>query len=587
MKHPARMQFVALVLVRFDSGIFELLAQLTRLALNLPHMSRGVYLMTYSDRYHRYRRFIGPIGSQFPQWEPLPRKIQRRNSAGAFSFPVDDWQRLSRFLLLGTETNTYYAREPQFTAENAQSVIACIRADGPRALDRIVEISESGRAPSNSPAIFALALTFGYGNEQTRRASEAALRAVCRTGSHLLLFAQFVEGVRGWGRVLRRAVANWYDQSSATFVALQAIKYQRRGSWSHRDLLRMAHPNAASDAHAILYHWIVKGWPDVGSEPHPLGAVRLVWAYERAKKANRAELLSLIHMYRLPREAIPTKWLTDEAVWSALLPHSGLTAILRNLGNLTRLGVLNEDRASINTTLDICRRLRSENALESERISPLSIFVALTTYAQGHGVRGAGEWKPIPRIIDALNDAFHKAFQQVKPTMKRIVLAIDVSGSMSDGEIAGMPGMPPIAAAAAMAMLTAATEPAYEIVGFGHDMQRLDITPHTRIERIIEKLGNQRFSATDCALPILWALEHEVRADAFIIYTDSETWFGPIHPAEALKVYRQQMNIPAKLVVVAMVSNGFSIADPEDGGMMDVVGFDTAVPTLITDFIRR
>lgn len=42
---------------------------------------------------------------------------------------------------------------------------------------------------------------------------------------------------------------------------------------------------------------------------------------------------------------------------------------------------------------------------------------------------------------------------------------------------------------------------------------------------------------------------------------------------------------PAKLVVVGMVSNGFSVADPEDGGMVDVVGFDTAAPRLIADFI--
>jgi len=38
------------------------------------------------------------------------------------------------------------------------------------------------------------------------------------------------------------------------------------------------------------------------------------------------------------------------------------------------------------------------------------------------------------------------------------------------------------------------------------------------------------------------------------------------------------------LVVVGMVSNGFSIADPTDAGMLDVVGFDTATPALISDF---
>jgi 60 kDa SS-A/Ro ribonucleoprotein len=35
-----------------------------------------------------------------------------------------------------------------------------------------------------------------------------------------------------------------------------------------------------------------------------------------------------------------------------------------------------------------------------------------------------------------------------------------------------------------------------------------------------------------------------------------------------------------------MVSNGFSIADPDDPGMLDVVGFDTATPQLVSEFSR-
>jgi 60 kDa SS-A/Ro ribonucleoprotein len=31
----------------------------------------------------------------------------------------------------------------------------------------------------------------------------------------------------------------------------------------------------------------------------------------------------------------------------------------------------------------------------------------------------------------------------------------------------------------------------------------------------------------------------------------------------------------------------FSIADPNDAGMLDVVGFDTAIPSVISDFGRR
>jgi 60 kDa SS-A/Ro ribonucleoprotein len=83
---------------------------------------------------------------------------------------------------------------------------------------------------------------------------------------------------------------------------------------------------------------------------------------------------------------------------------------------------------------------------------------------------------------------------------------------------------------------------------------------------------------------MLYALEREREIDTFVIYTDSETWAGDIHPAQALRQYREQSGIPARLVVVGMVSNGFSIADPQDPGMLDVVGFDTSAPAVISGF---
>ena len=90
---------------------------------------------------------------------------------------------------------------------------------------------------------------------------------------------------------------------------------------------------------------------------------------------------------------------------------------------------------------------------------------------------------------------------------------------------------------------------------------------------------------TDCALPMKWALKNKVEADVFVVYTDSETWAGTPHPAQALKKYRDKMGIPAKMIVVGMTSNEFTIADPDDAGMLDVVGFDTAVPQVMSDFV--
>ena len=86
---------------------------------------------------------------------------------------------------------------------------------------------------------------------------------------------------------------------------------------------------------------------------------------------------------------------------------------------------------------------------------------------------------------------------------------------------------------------------------------------------------------------MMHALKNKLDVDVFIVYTDSETWVGKIHPSEALKKYRREMNKPdAKLIVMAMKVNDFSIADSTDKGMLDVCGFDSNVPDIVCEFAK-
>jgi len=141
---------------------------------------------------------------RLPQRVALPGQVP--NSAGGHAWGVDVWTRLRRFLVLGSEGGSYYANEWALTRENAQAVEQAIREDGPLAVAEIVRVSTEGRAPKNDPALYALALAAGLGDEATRRSALEALPRVARTGTHLFQFASFVEGFRGWGRSLRRAV---------------------------------------------------------------------------------------------------------------------------------------------------------------------------------------------------------------------------------------------------------------------------------------------------------------------------------------------------------------------------------------------
>lgn len=537
-----------------------------------------------------------------PQWAPLPGQVP--NSAGGFAGAVDSWTRLRRFLILGSEGGSYYASQWKLTRENAQAVEECVQEDGLRAVAEIVHVSTEGRAPKNDPALYALALASGTGDLDTRRAALEALPLVARTGTHLFRFAQFVEGFRGWGRSLRRAIGRWYAAQSVDALAYQAVKYRQRDGVTHRDLLRLAHPARrvgagnprldVSDAHARLFEWIVRG-----GETDGLPAV--VEGLAKAQRAGTArEAAALVREYRLPREALKAEDLTSPIVWQALLEHMPMTALIRNLAVMTRVGVL---APYSDGTAKAVAQFGDAERIRKARVHPIAVLAALRTYASGRGARGRGEWKPVREIVDALDAAFYAAFGNVEPAGARLLLALDVSGSMGGGAVAGVPGLTPRDASAALALITAATEERYEIVGFhagrggwksgtkrpgwGADgLTPLPISPRQRLDDAVRVVSNLPFGGTDCALPMRYAQALKREIDTFVIYTDSETWAGDVHPAQALRDYRHATGIDARLVVVGMVSNGFSIADPADAGMLDLVGFDTATPQLISDFAR-
>jgi 60 kDa SS-A/Ro ribonucleoprotein len=516
------------------------------------------------------------------QRQPMLGTAQVQNSAGGYTWLLDDWMRLERFLVLGSEGGTFYISERDFTLQAGHLIHRCILADGPRTVSRIVAISESGRAPKNDPAIFSLAMAAKLGDEPTRRAAYAALPKVCRIGTHLMHFAEFAQAFGGWGRGMRKAVGSWFNTKPATELAYQLAKYQARDGWSNRDLLRLAHPRAASPSHDRLFAWAVKGELPSGATEDP--ACELIVAMDELSRATDvATVTALIRKHRVPRECITTEWLRHPDVWDALLEAMPMQAMIRNLATMTRVGLLTPMSAA---TGIVSTRLRDHSRLAKARIHPIGILAALVTYQSGRSAKGSTEWTPVPAITDALDAAFYASFQFVESSGKRTLLALDISGSMGWGTVAGIPGLTPRVASAAMALVTAATEERHAFVAFTTELSQLSISPTERVDAIVKRVEVLAMGGTDCSQPMIWAQRNKVDVDAFCIYTDNETWAGSVHPCQALRSYRDARGIPARLVVVGMTSSGFSIADPNDAGMLDVVGFDTSTPSAIADFAR-
>ena len=522
--------------------------------------------------------------------EPVPgRDDQVKNSADGYVFKADAWTRFDRFLITGSEGGTFYVTERKLTLDNYAMICACVTKDGGRAVNRIVEISEAGRAKSNDPALFALAIASAAPDLATRRLALEALPKVARIGTHLFHFMEYVKQFRGRGRTLISALTAWYEDMDVDRLALQAVKYKQRDGWSHRDVLRLCKPKTDEPARDAVFGFMA-GHPTV----EQLDAGPPILAASLRAQAGAVDLEEVSRL-RVPREALPTEVLDQPDVWRAMLPTMPMGALVRNLGKMTSVGVIKPLDAS---TGMVAERLCDPESVRKSRVHPIAVLAALETYSSGHGFRGSLTWSPAADIINGLDAALELSFGNVEATGLRSLVALDVSGSM------GMPvlGMEMVScrvAAAAMASILIRTEPMTHTVGFTRSsgavsryrmpraaLTELGFTKRSTIREMVARVTGIPFGGTDCALPMLYAMKHDLKVDVFHIFTDNEHWAGDIHPFQALKQYREKSGINAKLVCWALASNEFSIADPTDPGMLDVCGLDAGAPNVVNEWLK-
>jgi hypothetical protein len=308
--------------------------------------------------------------------------------------------------------------------------------------------------------------------------------------------------------------------------------------------------------------------------------------HEAGEKKDIPLACALIRSGRLVREHVPTTLFGSKEIWITLLETMPLEALLRNLGKLTQIGVAAEKHREI-----VVRLTNQAEALKA-RIHPIKVLVASKVYTNGCGDSGSLTWTPNAYIGVALTDLFRISYGAVTPTGKRIMLGIDVSGSMSSA-VLGSKVLTCRDASIAMALLYLETETNVSAVAFSNTLTDLlapssknRLTRGMTLQQALAATNGMNFSNTDCVLPIQHAIKHNILIDAFIVITDNETYAPNEHPQNALIRYRELTGIQAKLIVLGMTGNCFTIVDPTDRNTLNLAGFDTSTPEIASMFMR-
>lgn len=512
------------------------------------------------------------------------------NSAGGFSFGLDNWQKLRRWLILGSENGSYYVSEKNLTVKNASALMECISEDGLRVVDTIVNIAVLNQSSKTEVILFSLMMCMNANDVNVRQSACQAIPVVCNTMSKLQQLASLIEESEdiGWGRAKRNGFAMYFNALSDRDLSYQVAKYQSRNGWSVADILRKVHPSPTTNTRGNIYKWIVDGiLPDnaflFDSRENPYwtiaGMEKLKLQFATDIK-NINKMITTIREYNLPEECIPTELKSNREIQLVLLEHMPYTHLIRNLGNLTRLGVIDTNNAD-----EVAEKIVNGAASEKVRVHPIALLSALRIYSSGHGFRGTNSWDANSKIVDALDNGYYESFRSLKKSDKKFLVSIDSSGSMQGGKLSGMEHLTVHEGAVAMAMATLAVSPKSSVTTYDTSIRPADISVRRRLDDILFDMRKLRGGGTNNSLPFEYAIQHNIMVDCFVCYTDNENWAGDRHPTVALAEYRRKINPLARAVNVAMVGNYYTDLDTvQDNLVLECSGFDTSVPDIISMF---
>ncbi|XP_006786930.1 60 kDa SS-A/Ro ribonucleoprotein isoform X3 [Neolamprologus brichardi] len=517
------------------------------------------------------------------------------NSTGGGSWEISDKAKLCRFLCYGSEGDLYSTRENgRIRVENTGALQSMLEEKrGAEVLEEIKRFAQDGRAVRLEPSIFALALCSQNPDVNTKQAAFKALKDVCREPAHLFSFIKYKKELKEhmkcgiWGRALRRALSDWYNEQDAMSLAAAVTKCKQREGWSHQDLLRLSHTKPARDAIALISKYVTKGWKEVQvaheNKENAEEVIRVLSYLEVVEKVKHSrdetEVVTLIEEHKLEREQLLTEHLKYKQVWSALLKEMPLHSVVKMLGRLTVLELGSSD------TQFLCDRIQSETALKQAKIHPFSILLATENYKKGQGYQGKPKWEADRNILKAMDSAFYKSFMNVEPVGKCFVVAVDMSGSPNS--IVPGTSISTAAAAAAIAMIFARTEADTHVLVYSEEaMVPFSISADMTLKEATDELAKFQSESRDCSVPIQWATENRKAVDVFVTLSNNPLWMLTASPVESLKKHRETSGANSKLVMCDLTNIGISIGDTEDRGLLTISGFDLGAFSVIRNLAQ-
>ncbi|MBK8980217.1 MAG: RNA-binding protein [Planctomycetes bacterium] len=425
-----------------------------------------------------------------------PPRADARNEAGGRAYALTPHQALAQLAVTGCLNGTFYASDAEQLDAALELARAVAAAGDAEFVARTALWAREQASMKDMPALLLALLTVDHG-----ALAAAVFDRVIDDGKMLRNFVQILRsgavGRKSLGTRPKRLVREWLRKRSDRALIHASIGDRP----SLGDILRMVHPKPDSPTRSALFAWLCDRPfvdADLPQELRDLSA----WLADATRP-----------LPDVPFHMLAGEWL-DAAGWSALAKRATWQQTRMNLNTFARHGVFDDADA----TRAVAERLCDVAAIRTARAFPYQLMTALQRIDP-----------TVPdEIRDALARAVEVATENVPALPGRVLVAVDVSGSMQSPITGRRRGATTVARCVDVAALMAATVlrrcPGTEVLAFHDHIEPVELSADDRVSATAQRLAGLPSGGTRCAAPLEAWNHARTRADVVLLISDNQSW---------------------------------------------------------------
>lgn len=494
---------------------------------------------------------------------PKPNPTDTTNEAGGAAYSLPPHEAMVTLGLTTTFNDSFYTKASDQLTAFRDTAAKC----DPSFLAKLAVYSREKGFMKDAPAALLAILA---GQRQGALLRQAFPRVV-NNGKMLRGFMQAIRsgqlGRKSLGTVPLKLMTKKLVDSTPKWLLRASVGQHP----SLRDVLRLVRPKPKDKRQEALFGYFV------GAELLP-GQVELlpkeIQEYEAFK---RADAPANMETPDVPFELLSALKLKPEH-WRSMARNAGWHWLRMNLNNLSKYGAF-FDKVF---TVSVAAMLRNPEQIKRSRVFPYQLLAAYANTTE------------IPdEVRGGLLDAMEVATENVPAIEGKVVVGVDVSGSMKSPITGYRPGATSKVSCVGVAALIAACvlrkNKEAKLLPFDTVIHDARIEPRDTVTTNAQKLASYGGGGTAVSLPVAWAQRHMPHADVVIIVSDNMSWADLANPGSATMaawLALRRTSPKVKLVTIDIQATTTSQVDASRNDILRVAGWSDAIWLTIDRWLK-